>query len=178
MSTMNPYLKQYKKNEVETASPEQILILLYNGAINFLNKAKVCLEENDDEQFHLNMLRCKNIIIEFMDTLDLEQGGQWALTLFNLYKYLRKLTIKSDISKDEKGIDEIQNHLVALRDTWLKAIEIAKDEKKQQSPENEGQSSTTRNSADYYDNEDRYESSEDNDDEDDDEEEDDEELDD
>ena len=38
---MNPYLKQYQKNEVETASPEKILILLYDGAIQFLNKEKI-----------------------------------------------------------------------------------------------------------------------------------------
>lgn len=157
MNTMNPYLKQYKKNQVETASPEQILIMLYDGAINFLNKAKINLAEGDDDQFHLNMLKCKNIIAEFMDTLDLEQGGQWALTLFNLYKYLRKITLKADVAKDLNGIDEVLNHLIGLRDTWLKAIEIAKEERKNQVAEDPQQSPTANKSGDYYDSGDKDE---------------------
>lgn len=132
MTTLNPYVKQYKKNQVETASPEKILILLYDGAINFLNKAKICLEEGDDDEFHKKMTGCKNIIIEFMETLDLEQGGDWALTLYNLYKYLRKVVIKSDVSKNVDGINEVLKHLSSLRETWIKAIEIAQEERRSQ----------------------------------------------
>ena len=44
MNAVNPYLKQYQKNEVETATPEKLLILLYDGAIQFLNKAKISME--------------------------------------------------------------------------------------------------------------------------------------
>ena len=152
MSTLNPYLKQYKKNQVETASPEQILILLYDGAINFLNRAKICLEEGDDEEFHKKMVSCKNIIVEFMETLNLEQGGDWALTLYNLYKYLRKLIIKSDINKNIDGINEVLKHLISLRDTWLKAIEIAKEERKLQGIDNGGEAKPEESSAsEYYD---------------------------
>ena len=128
MSPINPYLKQYKKNQVETATPEQILILLYDGAINFLNKAKLNLEANDDESFHHNMQCCKNIIAEFMDTLDMEQGGQFAAVLYNLYKYLRRLIITSDVSKNTVGIDEVLKHLTNLRNTWSQAIEKLKTE--------------------------------------------------
>ncbi len=128
MSPINPYLKQYKKNQVETATPEQILILLYDGAINFLNKAKINLEANDDAAFHHNMQCCKNIIAEFMDTLDMEQGGQFASVLYNLYKYLRRLIITSDVSKNTTGIDEVLKHLTNLRNTWNQAIEKVKTE--------------------------------------------------
>jgi flagellar secretion chaperone FliS len=129
MNVLNPYVKQYKKNEIETATPEEILILLYNAAINFLNKSKVSLEHNDDELFRHNILSCRNIILEFMNTLDMEKGGNVAQTLYNLYRYYHKILIKVEITKNIDGIDEVLRHLTSLRDTWKKAIEIAKAEK-------------------------------------------------
>lgn len=126
----NAYINKYQKNQVETASPEQILIMLYNAAINFLNKAKLNLDNNEEELFHHHMVCCKNIIAEFMNTLDVDAGGHWAEVLYSLYKYLRKLVITSDIAKNVEGIDEVLNHLTRLRDTWAQAIIIAKEEQK------------------------------------------------
>jgi flagellar secretion chaperone FliS len=129
MNTLNPYVQQYKKNEIETATPEEILILLYNAAINFLNKSKAALENNDTELFKHTIISCRNIVLEFMNTLDMEKGGRFAQTLYGLYRYYHKILIKVEITKDTKGIDEILRHLISLRDTWKKAIEIAKTEK-------------------------------------------------
>lgn len=75
------------------------------------------------------MLSCKNIIIEFMDTLDMEKGGELARTLYSLYNYLHRILIKSDISQNVDGINEVLKHLTGLRETWMKAIEIANAEK-------------------------------------------------
>lgn len=129
MNTMNPYLQQYKKNQIETATPEEILILLYDAAINNLNKAKVALENNDNELFRYNMLNCKNIILEFMNSLDMEAGGKFADTLYNLYRYYHKILVKSEVTQNTQGIDEVLRHLISLRETWQKAIEISKAEK-------------------------------------------------
>lgn len=129
MNAMNPYLQQYKKNQIETATPEEILILLYDAAINNLNKAKVALENNDNDLFRYNMLNCKNIILEFMNSLDMEAGGKFAETLYNLYRYYHKILVKSEVTQDTQGIDEVLRHLTSLRETWQKAIEIAKAEK-------------------------------------------------
>ena len=63
---MNQYLKQYQKNEVETASPEKILILLYDAAIQFLNKAKIAMHEKNIPEIHNNLMSCENIILEFI----------------------------------------------------------------------------------------------------------------
>lgn len=129
MSTMNPYLQQYKKNQVETATPEQILILLYDGAINYLNKAKVALEQSDVDVFNKNILGCKNILLEFMNSLDMENGGQVALTLHSLYRYYHTILIKTEMSQTPEGIEEVLRHLTNLRETWMKAIDIANAEK-------------------------------------------------
>lgn len=129
MNAANPYLQQYKKNQIETATPEEILILLYDSAINNLNKAKVMLVNNDNEMFRYHMLNCKNIILEFMNSLDMEAGGKFAETLYNLYRYYHKILVKSEVTQDTEGIDEVLRHLISLRETWQKAIEIAKAEK-------------------------------------------------
>lgn len=129
MNTVNPYLQQYKRNQIETATPEEILILLYDAAINYLNKSKIALSNKDDELFRYNTQNCKNIILEFMNSLDMEIGGEVAQTLYNLYRYYHKILVKSEVSQNVDGIDEVLRHLISLRETWLKAIEIAKAEK-------------------------------------------------
>lgn len=132
MSTVNPYLKQYQKSSVETATPEQVLILLYDGAIQFLNKSKVNLEQNDIEQFNNNILGCENIILEFMGTLNMEIGGELAERLYHLYEYLYNTLVMANIHKDVKKINEVLKHLTNLRETWKKAIVIANGEKRQE----------------------------------------------
>lgn len=129
MNKINPYLKEYKKNQVETATPEQVLILLFDGAIQYLNRAKVALNEGNNAQFHSNLLGCEKILMEFMNTLDMRQGGSLAENLYKLYDYYYRTLINSGISRNLKGIDEVLKHLIGLRETWQKAIEIANAEK-------------------------------------------------
>ena len=128
---MNGYLKQYQKNEVETSSPEKILILLYDGAINFLNKAKVAIEAKDIQKTHNNIVACQNIIMEFMNTLDREMNPDLGDNLYNLYDYLYNTLVKANIQSDIRKVDEVLKHLKSLRETWQKAINIANNEKSQ-----------------------------------------------
>lgn len=129
---MNLYLKQYQKNEVETATPERILILLYDGAINFLNKAKIAFEQDDIQQIHNNIMACEKIILEFMNTLNMKEGGELAKNLYRLYDYLYNTLVQANVEKDVEKVNEVLKHLKSLRDTWQKAIEIANGEKKQE----------------------------------------------
>lgn len=129
MNAANPYLKQYKKNQIETATPEQILILLYDGAIQYLNKAKISLEQNDEEQFRVSLLDCEKIILEFMNSLDMELGGSIAENLYSLYDYLYSTLVMAAITHNVDKVDEVLKHLKNLRETWLKAIDIANAEK-------------------------------------------------
>lgn len=126
---VNPYLKQYQKNQMETATPEQILILLYDGAIQYLNKAKIAVERNDIEQIQKNLTGCERIILEFMSTLDIKNGGALAQNLYRLYDYLYNTLVDVNVSKDEKKLDEVLRHLVSLRETWSKAIAMANAER-------------------------------------------------
>jgi len=126
---MNPYLNQYKKAQVETATPEQILIMLYDGAIRFLNQAKVHMQNKDIEQSHVNIIKAQRIITEFMSSLDMELGGEMAQNLFNLYEYLHYRLVQANIKKDPEALEEVLGHLRSLKATWEEAIKIAAREK-------------------------------------------------
>ena len=127
---MNPYLNQYKQNSVLTASPETILIMLYDGAINFLLRAKIAIEEKNIEQTHTYITKTQKIIREFMDTLDMDTGGDMAQNLYRLYDYLHYRLVQANIKKDTEMIDEVLGHLRSLKQTWEEAIKIASREEK------------------------------------------------
>ena len=129
MNTVNPYLKQYQKSAIETASPERILIMLYDGAIQFLIKARAAMEQKNIQETHDNITKCENIILEFMNSLDMKNGGDIAQKLYALYDYLFETLALSNRKKDIKKLDEVLNHLKDLRETWQKAIAIANIEK-------------------------------------------------
>ncbi|WP_373531386.1 flagellar export chaperone FliS [Vampirovibrio sp.] len=132
MNAPNPYAKQaetYKKNQIETATPEEILIMLYEGAIRFLLVAKKGDAENDREKFSKNIIKSQHIIREFMESLDLEIGGEMALNLYRLYDYLHYRLVQANIKKDVAMLDEVLDHLRRLKKTWEEAILIAKREK-------------------------------------------------
>ncbi len=126
---MNPYLKTYQRNEVETASPEKILILLYDGAIQFLNKAKIAMQNNNVLEIHNNIIGCEEIIEEFINTVDEEKGGDFAIRIKALYQYFYNTLVMANIKKDESKIDEVLKHLIELRATWKQAIAIANSQK-------------------------------------------------
>lgn len=121
---MNPYLKTYKENSILTASPEQILLMLYDGAISFLNRAKIHMQEKDNEQTNFCIIKAERIIAEFMNTLNFDVGGELANNLYSLYNYLYNRLIEANIKKDSEILDEVLNHLQNLRTTWDEAIKI------------------------------------------------------
>lgn len=126
---MNQYVKQYQRNEVETATPEKILILLYDGAIQFLNKAKIAMEQKNIPEIHNNIIGCENIILEFINTVDVENGGDFALRIKALYEYFYNTLVQANIKKDISKIDEVLKHLIELRATWKQAIAMANSQK-------------------------------------------------
>ena len=126
---MNPYLKQYQQTQVQTASPEKLLIMLYDGAIQFLNKAKVSIQNKNIEDSHNNIIGAQKIVTEFMNTLDMKAGGQVAENLYSLYEYLHYRLVQANIKKDEKMVEEVIGHLRDLKATWEEAIKIASRER-------------------------------------------------
>lgn len=132
MNAQNAYAKQaeqYKKNQIETASPEEILIMLYEGAIRFLLLSKKAVNEKNLEKSNANLIKAQQIIREFMNSLDMEIGGEMAVNLYRLYEYLHYRLVQANIKKDIAMIDEVLDHLRSLKATWEEAILIAKKER-------------------------------------------------
>ena len=125
---MNPYLKQYKKTQIETTPKEQILLMLYDGAVRFLHQAKAGFAEKNIEKIHNNLVRVQNIITEFETSLDMETGGDFAKNLFALYEFMNRQLVKANMKKDEAALDVVIKHMTELRDTWREAVKKFKAE--------------------------------------------------
>ncbi len=142
---MNQYVKQYQKSSIETASREQILIMLYDGAIQFLNKAKIAMQNKQIEQTHNNLIGAQNIIQEFINSMDREVAPQLAENLISLYEYFIRRLVYANVKKQVEPIDEVLRYLKSLKATWEKAIELAQKEQASELKES---------SIDYYEDDD------------------------
>lgn len=116
----NPYA-QYQSAQLETAPPERLLIMLFDGAIRFTKTAIKGMQEKNIQESHQNCIRVQNILTELMSTLRFDIGGEIAQNLFRLYEYLHRRTVMANIQKDTKILEEVLKHLQDLRDTWAQA---------------------------------------------------------
>ncbi|MBR5304067.1 MAG: flagellar export chaperone FliS [Candidatus Gastranaerophilales bacterium] len=153
---MNQYVKQYQKSSIETASREQILIMLYDGAIQFLNKAKIAMENKEHEAIHNNLIGAQNIIQEFINSMDREVAPQLAENLISLYEYFLRRLVQANMKRQVEPIDEVLKYLKSLKATWEQAIIMAQKEAQQEA---------ASSSVDYYDDSD-YDDDDDEDDDD------------
>jgi flagellar protein FliS len=119
--TNNPYAK-YKNTQVETANQEKLVLMLYNGAIKFINRAQEGLDDNDYETVNKLLGKSQAIINELMATLDLERGGEIAENLYNLYDYMNRQLIQANIKKEIEPMIEVQELLKELRSTWQEVM--------------------------------------------------------
>ncbi len=120
---MNGY-NQYQNNHIQTASREQILLMLYDGAIRFSKQAKAAIEENDVATKGKYIGKTIAIISEFSNSLDHEIGGELAGNLDALYNYMLTELSKANVKNDTGPIDSVCTMLCELRATWAEAIQI------------------------------------------------------
>ena len=90
----NKYIKQYQANNINTATPEKLMILLFDGAIQFLIKAKTAIAENNFKERSTNIDGARKIIRELMRTIDLENGNDVSKQLFRLYNRMAVTLMK------------------------------------------------------------------------------------
>lgn len=120
----NKYIKQYQTSNITTATPEKLMIMLFDGAVQFLQKAKTAIEEKNLQERSTNIESARKIIRELMRTIDLENGNDVSKSLFRLYSRLAMKLIKANVSKDISLIDEVITDLSNIRWGFQKAIEI------------------------------------------------------
>lgn len=120
----NKYIKQYQTNNITTASPEKLMIMLFDGAIQFLQKAKTSIENKNLKERSENIESARKIIRELMRTIDLENGNDVSKSLFRLYNRMAMKLIKANVSKNVSLLDEVIEDLSNIRWGFQKAIEI------------------------------------------------------
>lgn len=112
----------YKNNRVLTASPAELTLMLYEGAIRFCNIAIQGIKENDIEKAHNNILRADAIIENFEVTLDTKY--EVSKDFEKVYAYIRQRLAWANVKKDDKVLEEVLMHLRTLRDTWKEVMKI------------------------------------------------------
>lgn len=110
----------------KTASPGQLVVMLFDGAIRFLERAMTGFDHEDPLERNLainnNIQRTRDIIAELDASLDLARGGELATTLHRLYDYLDRRLSESNLHKTPEGIRESIDRLTVLRDAWRQML--------------------------------------------------------
>lgn len=125
---MNPYMNQYQENQIATASPEQILLLLYDGAIRFTRLAIAGIENESYEQKAKGISKTMAIVAEFSNSLDRELGAHIADDLDALYDFMIRELTQANLKDDIEKLKNVEKLLIDLRLTWSEAIETNRKE--------------------------------------------------
>ncbi len=126
----NPYAK-YKQASVLTASREQILLMLYEGAIKFTKLALKAMDEKKVAERGTNIMRAYDIVLELQVTLDHKVGGDLSQQLEQLYLFMMDQYTKANIKSDPEPLRANIKILENLYDGWKQAIEKIKKDNEQ-----------------------------------------------
>ena len=119
-TTQQKAYAQYKNNKVMSASAPELTLMLYDGAIKFLNVADYAIEKNDIEKANTNIIKTEKIIDYLRNTLDMKYPV--AQDFENMYSYIARRLVEGNLSKDKEIIDEVNEHMHAIRDNWVEVM--------------------------------------------------------
>jgi flagellar protein FliS len=125
---INAYKKGNLKQDIATADPHKLTLMLMQGALDKLAYTKGCIERKDFAGKADNLSRASAIIMNLRDTLDLDGGEEVAGNLFDLYEYMLQRLIDANVQNSLKIIDEVISLLLPIKTAWLQIPESAKQE--------------------------------------------------
>ena len=111
---------QYNNSKVLTASPAELTLMLYEGAIKFCNIAIMAVEKKDVQKAHTNIVKVENIVNYLQSTLDMKYPVSQDFD--RIYVYLQQRLTQANMKKDPEILNEVGEHLRALRDTWKEVM--------------------------------------------------------
>ena len=123
MALGNPYA-QYANNKVTTASPAELTLMLYEGAIKFCNLAKKDMEQGEQGNAIGNIQKARNIIVELQSTLNFKYPVAKEFDL--IYTYIFNLMLEVTTKQNQEALEEILVQLRELRDVWKQVMKLAK----------------------------------------------------
>lgn len=121
MALNNPY-QSYKQNSLNTASPGELTLKLYNGCLKFITLAKKAIQDGNVEAKNTNLIKAQNIIHEFMVTLNMNVNVSKDLLV--MYDYLHRRLVEANIKSDLAILEEVEGFVTDFRDTWKEAIQL------------------------------------------------------
>ncbi|EHL19940.1 flagellar protein FliS [Peptoanaerobacter stomatis] len=119
----NPYAK-YKENSINTASKEELTLMLYDGCIKFMNLAKIAIEEKNIQKANDNLLKAQAIVTELDITLNMDI--EISKNLHSLYDFVQNRLIEANLTKKASFVDEAKLIITDLRDAWKEAINLVR----------------------------------------------------
>ena len=113
----------YLRSKVMTATPAELTLMLYEGAIKFVNKAIMSIEKDDVMGAHNNLMKTQRIIEELRASLDHKYPV--AKEFDTVYEYILRRLVEANIKKDKDILEEVLEHLRTMRDTWKEVMKLA-----------------------------------------------------
>lgn len=126
MISQSNALNTYKQNSVTTASPGELTLMLYNGCLKFLVKAKKAIASKNVQEKNTNLLKAQAIINELMVTLN--QDIEISKQMLPLYEYMKSRLIEANIKSDSAIIEEVEGLVTEFRDTWKEVLKITRQQ--------------------------------------------------
>lgn len=117
----NPY-QSYQQNSVNTASPGELTLMLYNGCLKFIHLAKKAIINKNIEEKNTNIQKAQKIIQELMVTLNMDL--EISKNMMSLYDYMNRRLMEANIQNDTSILDEVEGLVTEFRDTWKEVIQI------------------------------------------------------
>ena len=121
------YARTYRANSILTASPGQLVLMLFDGALNSLAIARKACDEapTDPRQFEVinsQIVKAQKIIAELQNTLNMEAGGEFARTMYRLYDYYDRRLTEANLRKQAAPIAEVERLLGEVRNAWAEML--------------------------------------------------------
>lgn len=116
---------QHNNTRILSATPAELTLMLYEGAIKFCNIAEVAIEHKDIQKAHDNIMKVEKIIDYLRKTLDMQYAV--AQDFENVYVYLDRRLVEANVKKDKEILAEVNMHLHAVRDTWKEVMRLNKE---------------------------------------------------
>ena len=126
MAMNNPY-QSYQQNSVNTASPGELTLMLYNGCLKFITLAKKAITAGNVQDKNTNLIKAQNIIHEFMVTLNMDIKVSDELMV--MYDYIHRRLVEANVKSDLIILEEVEGLVKELRDTWKQVIQINRQQK-------------------------------------------------
>lgn len=131
------YARAYQAQSVLTASPGRLVLMLYDGALRFMDHARDALEAPEGtprriENINTNLIKAQNILVELQSSLNHEIGGEHAANLDRLYDYYVRRLFEANIKKSVAPLIEVEKLVRQLRDGWAEMLSAQEAERQQQ----------------------------------------------